>query len=328
MPWITPTRRRRLASSLDQQTGGLERVSQVDLGAGGTRNERGAAEPSTAAPGRLGRNGQVRGQRRRPRRKLRIFGEVDPRARFAITLGSFAFLIGAWWIASAVNVASDIFLPSPYAVGRRFVDLAQSGTLGPDIWASFKRIMIGFALSTVVAIPIGALIGIYRGAEAAVEPVVGFIRYMPAVAFIPLTIVWVGLGEEQKYLMVWIGTFFQQVLMVQDDVKRVPREYADIGYTLGMKEPRIISRIVLPAAAPAIWDTLRITLGWAWTYLVVAELVAASSGLGYRSLVAQRFFQTDVIFVVVLVIGFLGLIMDQLMRLVGLRVFRWAEKRR
>jgi NitT/TauT family transport system permease protein len=151
---------------------------------------------------------------------------------------------------------------------------------------------------------------------------------MPAVAFIPLTIVWVGLGEEQKYLMVWIGTFFQQVLMVQDDVKRVPREYVDIGYTLGMRDPPIIGRIVLPAAAPAIWDTLRITLGWAWTYLVVAELVAASSGLGYRSQVAQRFFQTDVIFVVVLTIGLLGLIMDQVMRLVGLRLFRWAERRR
>ena len=179
-----------------------------------------------------------------------------------------------------------------------------------------------------MALPIGALIGLYRGAEAAVEPPVAFIRYMPAVAFIPLTIVWVGLGEEQKYLMVWLGTFFQQVLMVQDNFRRVPREYVDIGYTLGMREPSIVSRICFPAAAPAVWDTLRITLGWAWTYLVVAELVAASSGLGYRSLVAQRFFQTDVIFVVILVIGVLGLVMDQLMRLVGSRVFKWAERRR
>jgi NitT/TauT family transport system permease protein len=237
-------------------------------------------------------------------------------------------LLALWWFAAAVDLARDIFLPAPTDVADKFVEMATEGTLWDDSWASIKRITIGFTIATVMAVPIGALIGLYRSAEAAIEPPIAFIRYMPAVAFIPLTIVWVGLDENQKYLMVWLGTFFQQVLMVQDNFRRVPREYIDIGYTLGMSEPRIVSRIALPAAAPAVWDTLRITLGWAWTYLVVAELVAAQSGLGFRSLVAQRFFQTDVIFVVVLVIGFLGLIMDQTMRLIGKRIFKWAEVHR
>ena len=262
------------------------------------------------------------------RRKLRIFGEIDAKARLGIVIGSFAVLIGAWWLAAGIDLADDVFLPSPYQVGTTLVELARAGTLWDDMQASFVRITVGFLISTAVAVPIGVLIGTHRASEAAIEPTVSFIRYMPAVAFVPLTIVWVGLGEEQKYLMVFIGTFFQQVLMIQDNVRRVPRGFVDIGYTLGMSEPSIIGRIVVPSAAPAMWDTLRITLGWAWTYLVVAELVAASSGLGYRSLVAQRFFQTDVIFVVVLVIGLMGLIMDQALRIVGGRLFRWSEARR
>jgi NitT/TauT family transport system permease protein len=278
------------------------------------------------APGRgpLLRVSLPTGRRRTRRRKLRIFGSLKTRHRVGVTVLSFVFLLGLWWLAATINLASDVFLPSPYQVGTRLVELAKQGTLWTDMKASVLRITIGFLISTALAVPIGALIGIYRGVEAAVEPPISFIRYMPAVAFVPLTIVWVGLGEEQKYLMVFIGTFFQQVLLFQDNVRRVPREYVDIGYTLGLSEPRIIGRIVLPAAAPAMWDTLRITLGWAWTYLVVAELVAASSGLGYRSLVAQRFFETDVIFVVVLVIGVIGLVMDQVLRIIGSQLFRWA----
>ena len=187
------------------------------------------------------------------------------------------------------------------------------------------RITIGFAISTALALPIGILIGTYRAAEAAIEPSVDFIRYMPAVAFVPLTIVWVGVDESQKWLIIFIGTFFQQVLLVMDNVKRVPREYVDIGHTLGMKDHAVLRRVVLPAAAPAIWDTLRITLGWAWTWLVVAELVAASEGLGHSIVVAQRFFQTETIFLGIIVIGLLGLIMDQAMKYTGKRLFRWAE---
>jgi NitT/TauT family transport system permease protein len=265
---------------------------------------------------------------RTKRRKLRIYGPAPRRGMMALSIGSFVLLLAAWWFASALHLASDQFLPSPTDVFNQLVDLAKAGTLWSDTVASVRRITVGFLLATAFALPIGALIGVYRWVDAAIEPPVGFIRYMPAVAFIPLTIVWVGIDENQKYLMVFIGTFFQQVLMVQDNFRRVPREYVEIGYTLGMREPNILRRIVFPAAAPQVWDTLRITLGWAWTYLVVAELVAAQSGLGYRTLVAQRFFQTDEIFGVILVIGFLGLIFDQSMRLVGHRLFRWSESKR
>lgn len=261
---------------------------------------------------------------RRRKRLLRLYKPIEPRTYMAIAVLSFSTLLAGWWVAAELDVAKDIFLPSPIDVWSRGIELLQDGTLWADTKVSFLRITIGFAISTAVALPIGILIGAYRAAEAAIEPPVDFIRYMPAVAFVPLSIVWVGVDETQKWLIIWIGTFFQQVLLVMDNVKRVPPEYVDIAHTLGMKDRSVLRRVVLPASAPAIWDTLRITLGWAWTWLVIAELVAATNGLGHRIVIAQRYFQTDTIFVGILVIGLLGLVMDQAMKLVGKRLFRWA----
>lgn len=263
--------------------------------------------------------------KKRRRRLAGIFDPIEPRTYMIIALLSFAVLFFGWWIAAEIDLAKDIFLPSPADVWNRGVELIEDGTLWDDTKVSFVRITIGFAISTAIALPIGIAIGTYRLAEAAIEPPVDFIRYMPAVAFLPLTIVWVGVDESQKWLIIFIGTFFQQVLLVMDNVKRVPREYVDISHTLGMRDHSVLRKVVLPAAAPAIWDTLRITLGWAWTWLVIAELVAASDGLGHRIIVAQRYFQTDTIFVGILVIGLLGLVMDQIMKYTGKRIFRWAE---
>lgn len=283
----------------------------------------GAADRAVGAPQRAA--GAERARRRRKRRLLRLYNPIEPRTYLVIAICSFAVLLAGWWLAAEVNLAKDIFLPGPIDVWNNAVELARDGTLWDDTRTSFVRITIGFLVSTAMALPIGILIGSYRAAEAAIEPSVDFIRYMPAVAFVPLSIVWVGVDETQKWLIIWIGTFFQQVLLVMDNVKRVPREYVDIGHTLGMKDHTVLRRVVLPASAPAIWDTLRITLGWAWTWLVVAELVAAADGLGHRIVVAQRYFQTDTIFVGILVIGLLGLIMDQVMKFTGKRLFRWAD---
>jgi NitT/TauT family transport system permease protein len=284
----------------------------------------GAADRTAAGAPSGTRAAAPAGRRRRKRKLLRLYSPIDPRAYMVIAICSFALLIAGWWLAAEFDLAKDIFLPSPIDVWNNGVELARDGVLWDDTRTSFLRITIGFAISTAMALPIGILIGSYRAAEAAIEPSVDFIRYMPAVAFVPLSIVWVGVDETQKWLIIWIGTFFQQVLLVMDNVKRVPREYVDIGYTLGMKDRTVLRRVVLPASAPAIWDTLRITLGWAWTWLVVAELVAATDGLGHRIVVAQRYFQTETIFLGILIIGVLGLIMDQVMKFAGRRIFRWA----
>jgi NitT/TauT family transport system permease protein len=232
-----------------------------------------------------------------------------------------------WTLVTAGGLVRPLFLPSPTQVFVRLTDLASTGQLFSDMVISIYRISFGFLISTIAALPIGILIGSYRRWEAAIEPFVDFIRYMPVVAFVPLTILWAGTGDVQKLLIIFIGTFFQQVLLVMDNVKSVPRDFINLGRTLQMPEWRILQRIVLPSALPAIWDSLRISLGWAWTWLVVAELVAATSGLGYRITTAQRFFQTDLIFGYLLILGLLGLASDQAMKYAGRRFFRYLDVR-
>ncbi len=260
-------------------------------------------------------------------RRFALGGRIPTAEFFGIAALVFTVLALAWFAVTAGGFVLPLFLPSPGQVLSRLGELWSSGQLFADIGISIYRITYGFFISTIVALPIGILIGSYRRWEAAVEPVVDFIRYMPVVAFVPLTILWAGTGDLQKLLIIFIGTFFQQVLLVMDNVKSVPRDFVNLGRTLQMPEWRILQRIVLPSALPSIWDSMRISLGWAWTWLVVAELVAATSGLGYRITTAQRFFQTDLIFGYLLILGILGLTTDQAMKYAGRRLFRYLEVR-
>ncbi len=259
---------------------------------------------------------------------MRLFrlGEKISAAEFiGLSAAVFVVLGLLWFGVTASGLVEPLFLPSPGAVLSRLGDLWASGQLMADIRISIYRISLGFLISTALALPIGILIGSYRGWEAAIEPFVDFIRYMPVVAVVPLSILWTGTGDTQKFLIIFIGTFFQQVLLVMDNVKAVPRDFIKLGRTLEMPERRILTKVVLPSALPAIWDSMRISLGWAWTWLVLAELVAATSGLGYRITTAQRFFQTDLIFGYLLILGFLGLATDQAMKFAGRRLFRYLE---
>jgi NitT/TauT family transport system permease protein len=291
------------------------------------------AEPQTtevADPPERVRDRPALGRRARRGRPsmLRIGGSIGLGPFLVIAASVFALLLVLWVVATGNEWIKPIFLPSPEKVWDRLVELARAGQLWDDARVSIYRILVGFAIATVMAIPIGVLIGAYRFWEAAIEPLVDFIRYMPVVAFVPLTILWAGTGDVQKFLIIWIGTFFQQVLLIMDNTKRVPLDLVDIGRTLGMKDRSILARIIVPGAAPGIWDSMRISLGWAWTWLVLAELVAATSGLGYRITTAQRFFQTETIIAYILVLGVLGLITDQVMKALGRRMFRYAEARR
>ena len=262
-------------------------------------------------------------------RKMRNFWRlqrgIPARVYWGVAAATIAALAVLWCTVTYGGLVDPLFLPTPGEIAARAVELAGSGVLWQDAAASFYRVTVGFLISSAIAVPLGILMGTYKLAEAAVEPTVDLIRYMPAVAFLPLTILWVGIGDGQKFLVIFIGTFFQQVLLVMDNVKRVPRDFLNVGYTLGLSEGTILRKIVLPASAPAIFDTLRVTLGWAWTYLVVAELVAADTGLGHRIMEAQRYFQTDTIIVGILVIGILGLITDFAFKFAHGRLFGWAR---
>lgn len=262
----------------------------------------------------------------RPPSAFRIGEPLDGRYYVAIALTVFIILFLVWWTATATGWVKPIFLPSPAAVWDKMVELAMNGTLLNDAGISIYRMLVGFLIASLLAIPIGIMIGCFKTWEAAIEPFVDFVRYMPVVAFVPLTILWAGTSDIQKFVIIFIGTFFQQVLMVMDSVKRVPPDFVGLGRTLGLSEMKILFRIVLPSSLPGIWDTLRISIGWAWTWLVLAELVAATSGLGYRITVSQRYFQTQTIIGYILLLGILGLITDQSMKALERVFFRYASR--
>lgn len=257
-----------------------------------------------------------------------VSGRISRRQYILTAISSFISLLAIWSLLSALEIFNPMFLPSPAAVVERLGAQIANGQLWTDMGASTYRVMVGYLLATVMAIPIGLLAGASHRMEAVIEPVVDFIRYMPVVAFVPLTILWVGTDDTQKFLIIWMGTFFQQVLMIAATVRTVPVEYKNLGATLGLKRSQILFRIVTPSAMPRIWDALRITLGWAWTWLVVAELVAASTGMGYRITQAQRFLATDLIIAYVIVLGIIGLLFDQLMRGSGRKLFAYERTAR
>jgi len=254
-----------------------------------------------------------------------VRGTLGTRLYLAIAVGSFLFWIVVWWAVCQAGLVDPLFLPSPGSVVERFITWATQEDLLDDVDISVFRVTAGFLLSAVLAVPLGLLIGTFRPVRAFFEPLMEFARYLPAVAFVPLVLLWGGIGEGSKILLIWIGTFFQMVLMISEDVSRVPLTQIEAARTLGASNGEILRLVLLRSSMPAMLDTLRITLGFAWTYLVVAELVAANSGLGYAILRAQRYLQTDRIFVGIIVIGVIGLVTDQALRLLHRRLFHWAR---
>jgi NitT/TauT family transport system permease protein len=252
-----------------------------------------------------------------------IRGNLSRNAYVLLALAGFVLPIAAWWLLSISGLVEKVFMPGPMDVIARTLSWFKDEALMGDIWISTYRVFAGFALSAILAIPLGVLIGTYPPMKAMFEPLMDFIRYMPAVAFIPLVMLWVGIEESSKIAIIFIGTFFQMVLMVAEDIRRVPANQIEAAHTMGASRAEIVSLVIIPSAKPALLDTLRVTMGWAWTYLVVAELVAANSGLGYSILRAQRFMQTDKIFAGIILIGLIGLAIDQLFRLLHRKNFPW-----
>ena len=237
----------------------------------------------------------------------------------------WALLLLGWAVLTYGGLIPAIFLPTPGAVVDSAIQLAEEGSLWGHIWASVEVVMLGFLVSSVIAVPIGLLMGTFRIVQGALEPLVNFIRYLPVTSFVPLFILWIGIGPEQRIAVILFGTFFQQLVMVADISRGIAKDLVNASYTLGASRASVVTSVLWPASLPGILDTLRVTMGWAWTYLVVAELVAASSGLGYISLKAMRGFQVDVIFLAIGIIGLLGLITDQLFRVFRLRIAPWAQ---
>jgi len=279
-----------------------------------------ATQAAPATPARV--------QRRR-RGLLRTYltpKQAIPRpARLVLGIGSFVVIITLWSVGS-VLINNPLFLPSLPRVGRAWVDMVQHLHFLNDVgWSAF-RIIAGFLVAAAMAVPLGLLMGSFEVVRSFFQLPINFIRYMPASAFIPLLIVLQGLGEEEKLTIIWIGVFFQLVLMVMDIAHRVPDEMLNVAYTLGASRWKVFYKVFLPATFPEVVDALRITIGWAWTYLIVAEIVSAERGIGSFILISERFLRTDRIIAAIITIGILGLITDTIFAVIHRWRFPYVEK--
>ena len=217
------------------------------------------------------------------------------------------------------------FLSSPTGVWRAAKTLLTMQDFLSDVKVSIFRIVVGFVVSVAVAVPLGILIGCFKPAEAMFSPFASFIRYLPVPALLPFCILWFGIGEVEKIVVVFLGVFFQLVLMVADIVRRVPDELLEISYTLGAKTTKVITKVVIPYSSPGIFDSLRITMGWAWGWLMLAELVGASQGIGFMILKSQRYLINANMIFGLLVLGALGIVTDLVFLTCGRLLFKWTE---
>lgn len=268
---------------------------------------------------------QVQGGRQRLKDFLSPREPIPKSLYVTLTLSSFVLSLVLWSLLTYGGLIDPLFLPSPGRVFRAGVDLFLDFGFTTDILNSVYRVMLGFLIAAVIGVPFGLIMGTFKVAEALIEPVVGFVRYMPASAFIPLFILWLGIGDIEKIAIIFVGSFFQLILMVSVVAKNVRTELLETAYTLGAKRFQVIRRVLLPASLPGILDTLRIIVGWAWTYIIVAELVASASGIGYMIISAQRMLRTGSIIFGILTIGTLGLITDYLFKWLYQKLFPWVE---
>jgi NitT/TauT family transport system permease protein len=235
----------------------------------------------------------------------------------------FVLFFAAWALATFGGLIDELFLKDPVYTLKIGIELFTQFNFAEDVGVTVWRVVGGFILAALVAVPLGILMGAFKPIEAFFEPFVSFARYLPASAFIPLLILWAGVGEAQKLLVIFIGSVFQLVLMVSVIVGSTRRDLVEAAYTLGADSAGIVRRVMLPGAAPQIAETLRLVLGWAWTYVIVAE-VGSSSGIGHMIMDSQRLLDTGQMIFGIFCIGVIGLASDLAFKWANQRLYPWA----
>ncbi|WP_077247266.1 ABC transporter permease [Pseudobacillus wudalianchiensis] len=250
-------------------------------------------------------------------------GDIPHRTYVMISITSIVLLFALWSLLTYSGLVDSLFLPTPTDIFQSGVVLfTEYGFVG-DITVTVYRVLVGFAAAAIIGVPLGIFMGTFKAVEAFFEPVISAIRYMPASAFIPLFILWIGVGELEKVTIIFVGTFFSLVLMTAVEVGNVRKELLEAAYTLGRSNFGVLRSVILPASIPGIMEIIRLILGWAWSYIIVAELVASSSGIGSLILESQRMLKTGNIIFGILTIGVLGLLSDLFLKVAIRKAFPW-----
>lgn len=245
---------------------------------------------------------------------------ISTRLGLILGISGWTLFVLAWYIASQAGIASAKLFPGPDAVIVSLYDLLVNNNYLSDIGASVQRIFISFFIAVAIALPLGLIIGSFVRADAFFTPLFGAFRYLPAPAFVPLLLMWLGTGEEQKVALLVIGVLFFLIIMLSDVTRQVPSVFIETAKTLGLDRRAILWKVVFKNSLPGYVDTCRQMLAISWTYLVIAEIVAATDGIGAMMMRAKRFVHVDDIMAGILTIGILGLCFDAIFRL----IYRWA----
>lgn len=232
-------------------------------------------------------------------------------------------LLVTWQIASTSGAFTSSQLPTPAMVWEAAVDLAQRGLLGQYIAISTQRVLVGFACGAALGLLLGALVGLSRWSDILFSPTLAAIRAVPSLAWVPLLILWFKIGEESKIILIAIGAFFPVYTTVAAALKHVDRQLVEAGRAFGLNGVRLFTTVQLPAVLPSVISGLRLALAQAWLFLVAAELIASSMGLGFLLSDSQNNGRTDRLFLAIILLAVLGKLTDSLLGLFE----KWAARR-
>jgi taurine transport system permease protein len=266
---------------------------------------------------------------RKPTR-LRSLSYPDTRSSTAISVVTVFVLLALWWIATERAWLPPLFLPSPEAIIRRFLEAAKGDVGGTTIaghfaWSMF-RVFSAFALAVVTAVPIGIAMGVSRYMRGIFDPPIEFYRPLPPLSYLPLVVIWFGIDEASKIILIYLACFAPLALSARAGVRSVSLEQIHAAYSMGATRNQVVLHVVLPAAMPEILTGMRIAIGFGWTTLVAAEMVAANAGLGQMVLNASNFLRTDIVVMGIIVIGIVAYAFDLLMRFIERTVVPWKGR--
>ena len=242
------------------------------------------------------------------------------------TLAPWAVLLVLWYAIAYSGLVNPALVPTPHAVALRAWELLSQGRLPRDVWMSTQRVFIGVACGITLAVPVGFVLGWYPGVRRFIDPLINFFRALPPIALIPLVIVYFGIGEPAKVIILLYASFFAGVIVMYEGIAQISPIYVRVSRTLGATDGEIFRKVVVPLAVPHTLTALRVALGVAWATLVASELIAAQQGLGALIQNASSFFQLDIIYVGIISIGFIALTMDLLLRAATRRLVAWQDR--
>lgn len=238
----------------------------------------------------------------------------------------WVLIVLLWYGVAASGWVNQSLMPWPHQVAARFWDLLSAGRLPKDILMSVQRVTLGVAFGIALAVPVGFLIGWYRDARTFIDPLINFFRALPPIALIPLVVIYFGIDEPAKVIILFYAAFFAGVIVMYEGVAQISPIFIRVAKTLGASDWEIFSKVIVPLTTPHILTAIRVALGVSWATLVASELVAAQQGLGALIQSAGSFFQLDIVYVGIICIGFVALLMDLAIRALSRRLLRWQDR--